>query len=78
MENSWPSAAPARVTVYTRDGARKKRVDNLRGHYSNPASPEELRSKFELLVGGNAEGLYERLLGLENVDDMAGIFERHT
>lgn len=75
LEDSWPSSAPARVTVHTRDGARAQRVDNPRGHYSNPASPEELRSKFELLAGGNAEGLYERLLGLEDVDDMAGIFE---
>jgi hypothetical protein len=51
-------------------------VDNPRGHHSNPASPDELRSKFELLAGGSDAGrLYERLLGIEDVDDMATLFE---
>lgn len=74
LEDSWPSAAPARVTLHTSDSTRTHRVDNPRGHHSNPASPEELRAKFEFLVGGGAGSLYDRLLGLEGVDDMAGIF----
>jgi len=76
LESSWPAAAPARVTLHLRNGDQTNRVDNPRGHYSNPASPDELRAKFELLVGGSdAGGLYERLLGLESVDDIAGLFE---
>lgn len=77
LEDSWPSAAPARVTLHVRDGERTHRVDNPRGHYSNPASPKELRAKFGLLVGNSdADDLYERLLGLEDVDDMSGLFRR--
>src|SRR3712207_6432321 len=37
LENSWPDAAPARVTVRTHDRTLKKRVDNPHGHHSNPA-----------------------------------------
>jgi 2-methylcitrate dehydratase PrpD len=76
LEDAWPASSPARVTVRTYDGSYTKRVDNPRGHHSNPASPDELRSKFELLAGGSDAGrLYERLLGIEDVDDMATLFE---
>lgn len=75
LEESWPEAAPARVTVHTGKGSLTNRVNNARGHHTNPASPEELRSKFELLTGGDYEGLYERLLRIEEVDDMARLFE---
>jgi 2-methylcitrate dehydratase PrpD len=75
LENSWPDAAPARVTVRTHDRTLKKRVDNPHGHHSNPAAPNELRAKFELLVGGDAGCLYERLLDVEDVDDMAALFK---
>jgi hypothetical protein len=34
-----------------------------------------LRAKFELLVGGDAGRLYQRLLSVEDVDDMATLFE---
>lgn len=75
LEESWPEAAPARVTVYTREGSLTNRVDNPRGHHSDPASPEELRAKFELLSGGGYEGLYDRLLRIDEMDDMALLFE---
>lgn len=76
LEDAWPDAAPARVTIHARDGDYAKRVDNPRGHYSNPASAEQLRSKFELLVGGDDAGrLYERLIGIEGVEDVAALFE---
>ena len=76
LEDAWPDAAPARVTIRTHDGSYTKRVDNARGHHSNPASPDELRSKFELLAGGSGAGrLYERLLGIDEVDDIGTLFE---
>ena len=75
LEDAWPDAAPARVTIHARGGSRSRRVDNPRGHHSNPASAEELRAKFELLVGGERPGLlYERLLGIEEVEDVASLF----
>ena len=43
LEDAWPDAAPARVTVRTRNATYTQRVDNPRGHYSNPASADELR-----------------------------------
>ena len=76
LEDAWPDAAPARVRIRTRNGAYTERVDNPRGHHSNPASPAQLRSKFELLVGGAEPGrLYERLLGIRDVEDVASLFE---
>jgi 2-methylcitrate dehydratase PrpD len=76
LEDAWPDAAPARVRIRTRNGAYAERVDNPRGHHSNPASPAQLRSKFELLVGGAEPGrLYERLLGIRDVEDVASLFE---
>jgi 2-methylcitrate dehydratase PrpD len=76
LEGAWPDAAPARVTVHTRDGDRAKRVDNPRGHHSNPVELNELRAKFELLVGGADPGrLYERLLGIREVEDVSTAFE---
>jgi 2-methylcitrate dehydratase PrpD len=76
LEDAWPDAAPARVRIRTRNGAYAERVDNPRGHHSNPASPAQLQSKFELLVGGTEPGrLYERLLGIRDVEDVASLFE---
>jgi 2-methylcitrate dehydratase PrpD len=72
LEEAWPDAAPTRVTVHTSDGDLAKRVDNPRGHHSNPVTPGELRAKFELLVGGADPGrLYERLLGIREVEDVS-------
>jgi 2-methylcitrate dehydratase PrpD len=76
LEEAWPDAAPARVTIHTRDGDLTKRVDNPRGHHSNPATPNELRAKFEQLVGGADPGrLYGRLLDIREVEDVSAVFE---
>jgi 2-methylcitrate dehydratase PrpD len=75
LEDAWPDAAPARVTVHLRDGACSHCVDNPHGHHADPAAPGELRRKFEYLVGKGAGELYERLLGVEEAEDMATIFE---
>jgi 2-methylcitrate dehydratase PrpD len=74
LERLWPDAAPARVTVRLRNGDLSHRVDNPHGHHSDPALPKELRAKFERLVGAGSGPLYERLLGIEDVDDLAGLF----
>lgn len=74
LEELWPDFAPARITIRLRDGVLGHRVDNPRGHHSNPASPKELRAKFELLAGEGSGALYERLLGVQEVRDMAGLF----
>ena len=50
-------------------------MDNPHGHHANPAAPGELRRKFEYLMSKGASKLYERLLGVEEVEDMAVIFE---
>src|SRR3712207_5689439 len=47
LEDAWPDAAPARVKVKTRNGTYAEQVDNPRGHHTNPASADQLRSKFE-------------------------------
>jgi 2-methylcitrate dehydratase PrpD len=79
LEEAWPDAAPARVTIHTRDGDLEKRVDNPRGHYANPATLNELRAKFELVVSGADPGhLYERLLGIREVEDVSAAFEGVT
>jgi 2-methylcitrate dehydratase PrpD len=79
LEGAWPEAAPARVRIHTRDGERTARVDNPHGHHSNPVTPNELRAKFELLVGGTDPGsLYERLLGIREVEDVSATFEGIT
>jgi 2-methylcitrate dehydratase PrpD len=75
LEDAWSDAAPARVTVHLRDGAYSHRVDNPHGDHANPAAPGALHRKFEYLVGKGASELYERLLGVEEVEDMTVIFE---
>ncbi len=76
LEDSWPDAAPARVTVHTDAGVLTRQVENPHGHHSDPTRPDELRAKFEALVGGeDPNGLYERLLGVVEVEDTAHIFD---
>ncbi|QIN78498.1 hypothetical protein GBA65_08165 [Rubrobacter marinus] len=76
LEDSWPDAAPARVTVHTPSGVLTERVENPHGHHSDPARPDELRAKFEALVGGEDPGvLHDRLLGVAEVGDVAELFE---
>lgn len=75
LKDAWPAAAPARVTVRSRGEERTYQVDNPRGHHANSVRPQELRDKFAMLVGEGADPLYEGLLALEEVEDMARIFE---
>ncbi len=75
LEDTWPDAAPARLTVYFRNGARSYYVNNLHGHHANSARPGDLYHKFGYHIGKGTDSLYERLIGVEDVEDMAAIFE---
>jgi 2-methylcitrate dehydratase PrpD len=76
LEAMWPDAAPARVTVHAHGQSSCLQVNNPRGHHRNPPTEAELRGKFELLVARpEAAEVYDRLLGLAEVDDMARIFD---
>lgn len=74
LDGLWPGAAPAIVTVHTNDDTLSHRVDNPHGHHSDPAGPQELRAKFEGLAGNGMATLYEGLLAIEEVEDVAGMF----
>lgn len=76
LEDEWPLASPARVTIRLVDEEKSSRVDNPRGHYSHPALPKELAAKFcSLAEVEDPAGLYERLLSIEGLDDMSLLFE---
>lgn len=76
LEDEWPLAAPARVTISLSGEEKSFRVDNPRGHHAYPASPGELAAKFRSLAGVEDPGrLYERLLSIESLDDMSLLFE---
>lgn len=75
LDALWPAAMPVRVTVHVGGETRSERVDNPRGHHANPPTPTDLRQKFEMLAARpDAGALYDRLLGLQEVDDVATIF----
>lgn len=74
LEAAWPDRAPARVTVHLEGETRTARVDNPRGHHANPVTPAEIRAKFELLAGPEAGTLYDRLLAITDLPDMAELF----
>lgn len=75
LEKCWPEAAPARVRLRLKDSEMTERVDNPKGHHSNPAHPEELAVKFETLAGiADPSGLYKRLLNIEDEEDLVSLF----
>jgi 2-methylcitrate dehydratase PrpD len=66
---------PARVTVFLSDRTVTHTVDHPYGHPANAASPARLRAKFEGIVTiPGASDLYDQLLDIDKVDDIAGLF----
>lgn len=78
LDSRWPDAAPARVTI-RRSGGRVDvaTVDNPRGHWMRPLTPDELREKFRHLAGcvDDADALWQRLINLESAPDCAELFD---
>ncbi|HEY2716282.1 MAG TPA: MmgE/PrpD family protein [Solirubrobacterales bacterium] len=74
---SWPARSTARVAVELEGGTLETEVENPIGHESQRLSPEQLREKFEALAAdpnaAAARVSYERLLGLEQIDDVSGL-----
>lgn len=73
FERSWPDHAPTEVVVRTRDMALSATVDDPRGHHHDPLSGDELRQKFEGLVGPSGEVLWQRLMAVSEVTDCADV-----
>lgn len=77
LEAKWPDDSPARITFVTSDGKRHTtQVDNPHGHYHDPLSGEEVRQKFESLVGhhGTAQAWWKRLTSLSRITDCSQLF----
>lgn len=75
LEECWPDAAPARVTVLTRDETTTRRVDNPHGHHSDPLTVAELREKFDVLTESTGDdGMWQRLTNLVEVADSRSLF----
>jgi len=67
-----PLAGP--VSVEIADGAVIRTVDNPRGHHSRPLGADELRAKFDHLVGNEHAALWwPRLTTLHGVVDCADV-----
>lgn len=77
LQELWPDSSPARLVVSLRDGTqRESRVDNPRGHFKNPQGPDDLHNKFVYLWGDQegAEAVWQSLMQLDNVDNVAELF----
>jgi 2-methylcitrate dehydratase PrpD len=76
LEAAWPERSPTRVTVRCRERVLRAEVANPHGHHLDPASPDELRAKFEGLTwSARPSALYERLLAVDEVADAGRLFE---
>jgi 2-methylcitrate dehydratase PrpD len=80
FEALWPISSPARVSVYWREGSATAEVLNPHGHYLEPITELELRSKFLGLVADpqNGEVLWHRLTHLLDVQDCSKLFGREA
>ncbi len=76
LDTPWPpNRMPARVTIVLRDRTITATIEHPYGHSANPASPEMLRAKFEKIVSSaKASELYDRLLDVDHLDDVADLF----
>ncbi len=73
----WPARSTARVAIELEDRTLEAEIENPVGHESRRLSPDQLRDKFESLAaasdGSGARVSYERLLELEQIDDVSGL-----
>jgi 2-methylcitrate dehydratase PrpD len=78
---AFPQRQPTEVSVVLADGTElSERSDFHRGEAENPHAPEVVRSKFLDLAApvwgwDRAEALYDRVLDLEGVPDVAGLMD---
>jgi len=76
---AFPERQPTEVTVLLADGTEMtERADFHRGEAEHPHPPDSVRRKFLDLAApvcgrGRAEALYDRVLGLEQVPDVAAL-----
>jgi 2-methylcitrate dehydratase PrpD len=70
----WPQAAPVKLVVQGTRGEARAYVENPRGHYLNPASPDEIRRKFDSLVLDEGSISFDRLLNIDHIDNVARLF----
>jgi 2-methylcitrate dehydratase PrpD len=76
---AFPQRQPTEVTVVLADGTElSERADFHRGEAENPHTPEAVRSKFLDLAApvwgtDRAEALYDRVLDLDRVPDVAAL-----
>ncbi|MGH7332442.1 MAG: MmgE/PrpD family protein [Candidatus Rokuibacteriota bacterium] len=76
---AFPERQPTEVTVVLADGTElSERADFHRGEAEHPHPPDAVRGKFLDLAGpvwgrGRAEALYDRVLDLEHVPDVAAL-----
>lgn len=79
LEHAWPARSPARVTIHLADRILTAQVDDAHGTFADPASPEELKRKFESLAWcSDAATQYEHLLHIEELPDAADIFRDYV
>jgi 2-methylcitrate dehydratase PrpD len=76
----YPKDWPARVKISTRRGEQLEgHCENPRGGFDSPLSEYEIRQKFRTLAGGelspdSANQILERVLNLEDFEDVNGMF----
>lgn len=77
LEARWPESSPARVTVHWGGGSATAEILNPHGHYSDPLTEPELKSKFRELVHEPAVGdaWWSRLTTLTGRESCAALFQ---
>jgi 2-methylcitrate dehydratase PrpD len=77
----YPFKWPARVEIITRDGKRLKGISDFpKGDPENPLGERDLIEKFRDLTKGllsdrSTEAIVERVMGLEDVDDISHLLD---
>ena len=81
LSSQYPVKWPARVEIVTRDGKNLKGAsDYPKGDPENPLEERDVIEKFRdltkgLLSDGSAEAIVERVMGLEDADDLSELMD---